>query len=190
MADLIATEAYAQSIGGKDISYISDLGCTKSRAMALGCKVSGIYIDNQLVCQKDLSKTTYSLICHMTYTQELSQIPNAFARFFIVSDGEGLLNTRNYINSSSSIDNSCTYISTAVSYNDELFFPGNKYININGTFNMISGNTYYILYTLIGPLSDTSKIPPGQIINNSTWTSIGSFIFNSSTYEQSLNLSL
>ena len=189
MSDIIATESYAKSIGGKDISYISDLGCTKSRAMALGCEVSGIYTDNQLVCQKDLSKIKYSLTCHITYTQELSQIPNAFARFFIVSDGEGLLNTRNYMNFSSTRV-SCTYISTAVSYNDELFFSGNKYTNINGTFNMISGNTYYILYVLIGPLSDGSKIPPGPIINNSTWTSIGSFIFNSSTYEQSINLTL
>lgn len=64
MADLIATEAYAKSIGGKNISYTSNLGCTKSRAVALGCTVAGTYANNQLVCQKDLSKTstkTYSL---------------------------------------------------------------------------------------------------------------------------------
>ena len=64
MADLIATEAYAQSIGGASISYTSNLGCTKSRAIALGCDVAGTYTDNQLVCQKDLSKpstTKYSL---------------------------------------------------------------------------------------------------------------------------------
>ena len=64
MADLIATEAYAQSIGGASISYTSNLGCTKSRAIALGCNVAGTYVNNQLVCQKDLSKpgvTSYSL---------------------------------------------------------------------------------------------------------------------------------
>lgn len=64
MADLIATEAYAQSIGGANISYTSNLGCTKSRAIALGCDVTGTYTDKQLICQKDLSKTStikYSL---------------------------------------------------------------------------------------------------------------------------------
>ena len=46
MADLIATEAYAQSIGYIPISYTSNLGCTKSRAIALGCNVAGTYTDN------------------------------------------------------------------------------------------------------------------------------------------------
>ena len=46
MADLIATEAYAQSIGGANVSYTPNLGCTKSRAIALGCKVLGTYTDN------------------------------------------------------------------------------------------------------------------------------------------------
>ena len=64
MANLIATEAYAKNIGGKNISYTSNLGCTKSRAIALGCTVAGTYANNQLVCQKDLSKAStvsYSL---------------------------------------------------------------------------------------------------------------------------------
>lgn len=64
MANLIATEAYAKSVGGGTTSYTSNLGCTKSRAIALKCKVAGTYANNQLVCQKDLSKTsttTYSL---------------------------------------------------------------------------------------------------------------------------------
>ena len=56
MANLIATEGYAKNIGGKNISYTSNLGCTKSRAIALGCDVAGTYANNQLVCQKDLSK--------------------------------------------------------------------------------------------------------------------------------------
>ena len=61
MADLIATEAYAQSIGGASISYTSNLCCTKSRAIALGCDVAGTYADNQLVRKEDLSIATYSL---------------------------------------------------------------------------------------------------------------------------------
>lgn len=64
MANLIATEAYAQSVSGRNASYTSNLGCTKSRAIALGCTVAGTYSDNQLVCQKDLSKAStikYSL---------------------------------------------------------------------------------------------------------------------------------
>ena len=56
MAGLIATEGYAQSIGVTNISYTFNLGCTKSRAIALGCNVAGTYTDKQLVCQKDLSK--------------------------------------------------------------------------------------------------------------------------------------
>ena len=61
MAGLIATEAYAQSIGSKHISYTFNLGCTKSRAIALGCNVKGTYTDNQLVRKEDLSTDTYSL---------------------------------------------------------------------------------------------------------------------------------
>ena len=56
MADLIATEAYAKSIGGAPISYTSNLGCTKSRAEDVGCTVKGNYANNQLVCKKDLVK--------------------------------------------------------------------------------------------------------------------------------------
>ena len=65
MADLIATEAYAKNIGGKNISYTSNLGCTKSRAIALGCNVKGTYTNNQLIRQVDLSRATtitYSLL--------------------------------------------------------------------------------------------------------------------------------
>ena len=61
MAYIIATETYAQSIGGVPISYISNLGCTKSRAIALGCDVAGTYTDNQLVRKEDLSKKTITL---------------------------------------------------------------------------------------------------------------------------------
>ena len=61
MAYIIATEAYAQSIGVTNISYTFNLGCTKSRAIALGCNVAGTYTDNQLVRKEDLSSATYSL---------------------------------------------------------------------------------------------------------------------------------
>ena len=57
MADLIATEAYALKIGSINTNSFSPYqGCTKYRAIALGCNVAGTYADNQLVCQKDLSK--------------------------------------------------------------------------------------------------------------------------------------
>ena len=61
MANLIATEAYAKSIGGTNASYTSNLGCTKSRAIALGCDVARTYTDNQLVRKEDLSKKTITL---------------------------------------------------------------------------------------------------------------------------------
>ena len=43
MAYIIATEGYAQSIGSPNISYTFNLGCTKSKAIALGCGVLGNY---------------------------------------------------------------------------------------------------------------------------------------------------
>lgn len=64
MADLIATEAYAQSIG-KIYTSTPNLCCTKSRAIALGCIVGGTYADNQLVSEDSLMKPTttqYELI--------------------------------------------------------------------------------------------------------------------------------
>ena len=64
MANLVATEDYARSIGGTSASYTHNLCCTKLRAIALGCDVAGTYTDYQLVCQKDLSKAStikYSL---------------------------------------------------------------------------------------------------------------------------------
>ena len=184
MADLIATEAYAQSIGGGTTSYTPNLGCTKSRAIALGCEVSGTYTDKQLVCQKDLSAHKYVFNYNITYKYSL--IYPDVARFFMISDGNGLLNTKNRIDASSVDTNSC-YISTSTASTDTIYFFGNKYININGTFNMISGNTYYILYVPIGVSSDATKIPPGAI-NNSFWKSIHSFQFNSSIYNYSDNI--
>lgn len=182
MADLIATEAYAQSIGGTPISYTSNLGCTKSRAIALGCDVAGTYTNNQLVCQKDLSAHEYIFNYYITYTNSL--VCTDLARFFMISDGDGLLNTKNRIDASYVDINSC-YMSRILSVSGEtIYFSGNKYININGTFDMISGNTYYILYVPIEGLSDTTKIPPGSI-NSSFWKSIYSFQFNSSIYNYS-----
>lgn len=64
MAYQIATEAYALNIGGMSTLFSPNQGCTKSRAIVLGCAVAGTYLDNQLVCQKDLSKAStvsYSL---------------------------------------------------------------------------------------------------------------------------------
>lgn len=57
MANLIATEYYAYSIGGSG-SYNSNLCCTKSRATQLNCSVSGSYSNNQLVPQNALSRSS------------------------------------------------------------------------------------------------------------------------------------
>ena len=108
MADLIATEAYAQSIGGANISYTSNLGCTKSRAIALGCNVSGTYLNNQLVCQKDLSKATkvYTYNCTVHYSN--NQQKN---RFYTISDNS-LINSKKKIQASTTAD--CKLYSTGV----------------------------------------------------------------------------
>ena len=55
----IATESYAASIGGGSTST-GNKCCTKSRAEALGCVVSGSYASNQLVQESDLSRKSYS----------------------------------------------------------------------------------------------------------------------------------
>lgn len=57
MANLIATEGYAYSIGGSG-SYVNNRGCTKSRATQLNCSVSGSYSNNQLVPQSALSRAS------------------------------------------------------------------------------------------------------------------------------------
>lgn len=54
----IATESNAYAVGKNSGVTIQDAkGCTKSRAVILGCKVSGSYSDNQLVKYSDLSKS-------------------------------------------------------------------------------------------------------------------------------------
>ena len=53
----IATELEARSKGGNSIAITNDKGCTKARAVYLGCSVSGSYDDNQLVKYSDLSKS-------------------------------------------------------------------------------------------------------------------------------------
>ena len=52
----IATEAEAKTIGGSTGSVTTNLCVIKTRAVALGCNVSGSYADNQLVMFSDLSK--------------------------------------------------------------------------------------------------------------------------------------
>lgn len=178
MANLIATEAYAKSVGGKNISITSNLCCTKSRAIDLGCNVLGTYADNQLVCQKDLSTpaNTYTFNCNITYSS--SQSKN---RFYIISDNT-LINTRNYIDASTSAN--CQLTTT---FPATLTFRGNKYVNNSGTFNMVSGRTYYILYVPIGgSQSDGTKLPPGTMQSN--WASAGYFTFSSTKYDYNINL--
>ena len=175
----IATEAYAKSIGGKNVSYTSNLGCTKSRAIALGCDVTGTYLNNQLVCQKDLSKAVkiYAYHCSITYSSSYDAI------FYIISDST-LIDTKNNIDASTTAD--CALFSTYVT---EVHFYGDKYVNADGTFNMTSGQTYHILYVPIaGDAHPSGKLPPGDMQNN--WKSAGSFVFNSSKYNYDINLSV
>lgn len=61
MAKKIALESEAKSIGGSSLSVITNKMCTKARAEALGCKITGSYASNQLVAKDDLSKKTVSL---------------------------------------------------------------------------------------------------------------------------------
>ena len=181
MAYQIATEAYAKNIGGKNISYTSNLGCTKSRAIALGCEVSGTYTDNQLVCQKDLSKATkvYTYNCNVHYLTSQSKVI-----FYIIGDNT-LVGTKNYIDASTSADYGLYTLSPAT-----IIFHGNKYVNNSGTSDMISGQTYHILYVPItGSDRSNGKIPPGHMQDN--WKSAGSFIFNSTIYEyNNINLNI
>lgn len=180
MADLIATEAYAQSIGGANIAYIYDLGCTKSRAIDLGCEVSGDYIYNQLVCEKDLSKAikVYNFICNVTYSSSYSTYI-----FFTISD-DTLIGTKKYIDAHTS-----AYCDATSTYPTTLNLHGNKYVNDKGTYDMESGKTYHIIYVPIeGGRSDITKLPPGNMQDN--WKSAGSFIFYSTTYNYNINLTM
>ena len=180
MSNKIATEAYAQSVSGKNASYTSNLGCTKSRAIALGCDVVGTYLNNQLVRKEDLSKAVkiYTYNCNVHYSTNQNK-----AIFYIISDRE-LIDTKNYIDASTSA--SCALYST---YPTEIWFYGDKYVNADGTYNMVSGQTYHILYVLItGPSGPYGKLPPASIQNN--WKSGGSFVFNSSKYDYDINLNI
>ena len=172
MADLIATEAYAQSVGCRNIPYTSSLGCTRSRAIALGCNVSGNYTFNQLVCQKDLSKAVkiYTYNCNVYYSS--NQQKN---RFYTISDNS-LIGSKKKIQAYTTASCGLYTISQP-----EVTLFGNTYVNNSGTHNMVSGQTYYILYVPIkGGYGPNGKLPPGDMQNN--WKSGGSFIFNSSKY--------
>ena len=56
MANIIATETQAKSIGGSSASVTANLMVTRVRAVALGCSIRNSYSDKQLVCLKDLYK--------------------------------------------------------------------------------------------------------------------------------------
>ena len=180
MSDIIATESYAKFIGGANITYISDLGCTKSRAIALGCEVSGNYVYNQLVCEKDLSKATKTYIfkCNVTYLSSQSTY-----MFFTISDNT-LIGTKKYIDAFTSAY--CDMTSTSPT---TLNLNGNKYVNDSGTYDMESGKTYHIIYVLIeGKQSDDTKLPSGYMQDN--WKSAGSFVFYSTIYNYNINLTI
>ena len=183
MSNKIATEAYAQSISGRNIPYISNLGCTRSRAIALGCNVSGNYTYNQLVCEKDLSKATkvYTYNCNVHYSN--NQQKN---RFYTISDNS-LIGSKNKIQASTTA--SCELYTTSPS---TLYFFGNTYVNNSGTYNMVSGQTYYIIYVPIEGSFDSgtsyTELPPGTMLDN--WKEAGRFTYNSSTLDYNINLTV
>lgn len=180
MSNKIATEEYAQSISGRNTPYTSNLGCTKSRAIALGCNVSGNYIYNQLVCEKDLSKATkvYTYNCTVHYSS--SQQKN---RFYTISD-DSLIDTKNKIQASTTAN--CQLYTTSPA---TITFYGNKYVNNSGTFDMVSGQTYYIIYVPIGGLgTDDYELPPGDMLDN--WRKAGRFTYNSSILDYNINLTV
>ena len=264
MEDLIATEAYAQSIGGGTTLYTPNLGCTKSRAIALGCEVSGTYTDKQLVCQKDLSKTstvTYSVrnrsldyltnvtivagncrfagdfapkaVLYSTgvpsgnswsivingsvssdymvyptpnstiysylfqkkdYVYEISLNPYAdaitgsYTRVFILSNmDQSLVGTRNTI-SSQGISSHYTIYTNTNSSGTIGQFIGNQCTNQGGPLDMVNGNTYSILYTVIDTSVNTNQYPAGAIIR--AWRRVYEFKFDSNKYYDSFNIAL
>ena len=180
MLDIIATESYAKSIGGKNIPYIYDLGCTRSRAMALGCNVLGNYTYNQLVCQKDLSKATKVYTYNCNIHDSSSQQKN---RFYTISDNS-LIGSKKKIQASTTA--SCQLYTTSET---TIIFHGNKYVNNSGTFDMVSGQTYYIIYVPIeGFSSDIIELPPGDMLDN--WREAGRFTYNSSILDYNINLTV
>lgn len=62
MAEKILLETEAASIGGGG-GAVDKKCCTKSRAVALGCKVDGSYVDNQLIPQGSASKAKTKIKC-------------------------------------------------------------------------------------------------------------------------------
>lgn len=180
MSNKIATEAYAQSVSGRNTSYTPNLGCTKSRAMALGCNISGNYTYNQLVCEKDLSKATkvYTYNCTVHYSS--SQQKN---RFYTISD-YSLIGSKKKIQASTAAN--CQFYTLSPT---TIIFHGNKYVNNSGTFDMISGQTYYIIYVSTeGFSSDMTELPPGDMLDN--WKEAGRFIYDSSIENYNINLTV
>lgn len=179
MLNKIATEEYAQSIGWRNTSYTYNLGCTKSRAIALGCNVSGNYTFNQLVCQKDLSKATkvYTYNCTVHYSN--NQQKN---RFYTISDNS-LIDSKKDIEANTSAF--CVLTTTRPT---TFLFHGNTYVNNSGTYNMVSGQTYYIIYVPIDKLRTDNRLPPGNMLDN--WREAGRFIYNSSTLDYDINLTV
>ena len=265
MADLIATEAYALKIGSINTNSFSPYqGCIKYRAIALGCNVAGTYANNQLVCQKDLSKastvsyslrnstsdyltnviiqagscifsgnlpaggvlytttapsgsswtitingggsTTYMVyptpsstirsytLSKKDYVYEISINPYAdvitgnYTRVFILSNmDQSLVGTTNTI-SQQGITSHYTIYTNTNSSGTIGHFIGNQCTNQKGPLDMINGNTYSILYTVIDTSVNTNQYPAGAIIR--AWRRVYEFKFDSNKYYDSFNIAL
>lgn len=87
MAARIALETYAASVGGGS-GAVSKKCCTKTRAEALGCNVSGSYAAKRLVPQTVLSKASVTfnfLVENMTSCLDVDYA--VFARIDLINDG-------------------------------------------------------------------------------------------------------
>lgn len=76
MANKIATEQEAKTIGGSSISATTNKMCTKQKAVSFGCTVSGTYQDNMLVALTDLSKVAQSSKIIAKTTRPISSVNN------------------------------------------------------------------------------------------------------------------
>lgn len=76
MANKIATEQEAKTIGGSSITATTNKMCTKTKAISFGCTVSGTYQDNMLIALTDLSKIVQGSKIIVRTTRPISSVNN------------------------------------------------------------------------------------------------------------------
>lgn len=126
----IATESEAKSIGGSSSSVTANKCCTKARAQALGCNVSGTYDSNQLVPKDHLSKKITS------YTITFKTLSSS-ASFYLFSTSSIPVSTGNMYFAYITVGNTATATHTGSLEVNNPSIAG-------GTTNVNAGNTIYI----------------------------------------------